>query len=148
MPDEIPGVPNPADSSPEVTLPYPDEVLFAPLQRSVVPRPVYRHRRIKGIYARCVWFTRIWSVGRLIVGLFCVFAFGLLGVAVADALFCPEGTSVRFWEGCLYETIGFGAGGGLLGFAFSIMAVQALDHQPSSKSDSAVDANNPGRFAT
>ena len=133
MPDEAPGIANPAGSNPGDILPYPDEVLFAPPQRSVAPRPVYRHRLLKALYARGARFTRLWSVGRLTVGLFCILAFGLIGVAVADVLFCPEGASVRFWEGCLYETIGFGAGGGLLGFVFSIIAIRVFDRRPSLK---------------
>ena len=130
MPDETPGAPNPGDN-----LPYPDEVLFAPPQRTVVPRPVYRGRRMKTLSARCAALMRYWSVGRLMFGLFCVFAFGLLGVAVADAFFCPESATVRFWEGCLYETIGLGAGGGLLGFAFFLLAVWTFDSRPSPKPD-------------
>ncbi len=72
-----------------------------------------------------------------------MFAFGLIGVAVADAFFCPEGTAARFWQGCMWETIGFGAGGGLLGFAFSLLAVRAFDRRPSPKPDPTVKSNNP-----
>ena len=137
MLDETSGAPSPSGAGPEDSVPYPDEVLFAPPQGEVVPRPVYRHKRIKSLYTKGIGLTRLWSVERIIVCLLCISAFGLIGVGVADAFFCPEGTSARFWEGCLYETIGFGAGGALLGFAVSILALQVFGHGPSSKPDSA-----------
>ena len=82
----------------------------------VVPRPLYRHRWRSRFRTRISGFARTWSVGRLVAALFSIFAFGLIGVFIADLIFCPDGTGVRFWEGCLYETIGFGAGGGIVGF--------------------------------
>ena len=103
---------------------------------------------MKALYARAVSFTRIWSVGRLTVSLFCIFAFGLIGLSVADGIFCTTETGVRFWEGCLYETIGFGAGGGLLGFAFALLAVRAFDSRPSPKPDSTINSDNPGKPVT
>lgn len=141
MPEETPGLTNP-----EAGLPYPDEVLFAPPQRSVVPRPVFRHKRIRSLYARGVRLTRLWSVDRVIVGLFCIFAFSLVGVGVADAFFCPEGTAARFWEGCLWETVGFGIGGGVFGFAFFLLTMRAFDRwlpqrpDPTSGSDTPADS--------
>ena len=141
MPDETAGAPNPAATSSEDALPYPDEVLFAPPQRAVLPRPIYRHRWIKGLYARGVWLSRQWSIGRFVVGLFCVFAFGLIGVAVADAFFCPGGTAARFWQGCMWETIGFGSGGGLLGLAFFVLALRTFDRRPSPAPDPATDTD-------
>ena len=143
MPDDIhnpPGASGP--------LPYPDEVLMTSSKRMVVPRPVFRRRRMKALYARCVSFTRLWSVGRLTVGLFCIFAFGLIGLSIADGIFCTAETGVRFWEGCLYETIGFGAGGGLLGLIFALLAVRAFDHRPSSKLNPAINSDNPGKSVT
>ena len=78
---------------------------------------------------------RQWSIGRFTVGLFFVFAFGLVGVAVADSFFCPEGTAATFWKGCLWETIGFGIGGGSMGLAFFILAVRAFDPRTSPAPD-------------
>lgn len=123
--------------------PYPDEVLLAPPRRSVVEPPVYRGRRVKAFSARCAILIRYWSVYRSILALFCVFAFGLIGVAAADAFFCPEGAGVTFWEGCLWETVGLGSGGGLLGFAFFLLAVQAFSTRPSPRPDSTTDAQAP-----
>lgn len=144
MPDETAEHPNPVGAKSDAALPYPDEVIFAPPRRAVVPRRVYRRRRIKALYALIAGLMRYWSVGRLVVGLFCVFAFGLIGVAIADAIFCPEGTGARFWEGCLYETIGFGVGGGLLGFAIFLFAVRIFDRRPSPLRGSTPDPDNPG----
>lgn len=110
--------------------PNPDDVIFASVRRPMVERPVYRGRRVKALSARCAGLVRYSSIIRLVIGLFCVFAFGLIGVAVADAFFCPEGAALAFWEGCLWETVGFGGGGGLLGFAFFLLSVQTFAHRP------------------
>ena len=102
------------------------EALFAPPQRAVVPRPVYRHRLLKALSSRLGAHLRAWSVERFMAALFFIFAFGVLGVFIADTLLCPEGTGVRFWDGCLYDVLGFGVGGGVIGFAAFVYLLRLL----------------------
>ena len=93
------------------------ETLFAPPRRTVVPRPVYRHRFLVALSSRLSARAKTFSVERVQLALLSIFLFGVLGVFIADIFFCPAGTGMKFWDGCMYEVIGFGVGGGLLGLS-------------------------------
>ena len=72
----------------------------------------------------------VWSVERFLAALLFIFAFGVLGVFTADTFLCPEGTGVRFWDGCLYEVIGFGVGGGVFGLVAFVYLLRLLSLTP------------------
>ena len=111
-------------------LPDRREAIFAPPRRVVVPLPVYKHRLRKAFSSKVRAHFGAWSVERFMAALFFVFAFGVLGVFIADTLLCPEGTGVRFWDGCLYEVLGFGVGGGIVGLLAFIYLVRLLTLPP------------------
>ena len=106
------------------------EAIFAPPRRVVVPLPVYKHRMLKALSSKVRAHLEAWSVERFLAALFFIFAFGVLGVFIADTLLCPEGTGVRFWEGCLYEVLGFGVVGGVFGLVIFFYLVRLLSLPP------------------
>ena len=101
-----------------------NEILFAPPRRTVVPRPVYRHKLLKALSSRLWTPIEALSVERFLAALLSIFVFGVLGVLIADTLLCPDGTGVRFWEGCLYEVLGFGIGGGIFGLVAFVYLIR------------------------
>ena len=103
------------------------ETLFAPPKRTVVPRPVYRHRFLVALSSRLSARAKTFSVERVQLALLTILVFGILGVFIADIFFCPADTGMKFWDGCMYEVIGFGIGGGLLGLSlFFILSRPSL----------------------
>ena len=66
------------------------EALFAPPRRAVVPLPVYKHRMLKALSSKVQSHFSAWSVERFLAALFLIFAFGVLGVFIADTLLCPR----------------------------------------------------------
>ena len=112
------------------------EALFAPPRRAVVPLPVYKHRMLKALSSKVQSHFSAWSVERFLAALFLIFAFGVLGIFIADTLLCPEGTGVRFWDGCLYDVLGFGVGGGVVGLLAFIYLVRlpSFPHRQSNGS--------------
>ena len=111
-------------------LPDRREALFAPPRRAVVPRPVYRHKLLKALFSRLRAHLGAWSVERFLAALLFISAFGVLGVFIADTLLCPEGTGIRFWDGCFYEVIGFGAAGGGFGLVAFVYLLRFLSLPP------------------
>ena len=111
-------------------LPNRREPLFAPPRRAVVPRPVYRHKRLKALSSGLRAHLGAWSVERFLAALLFISVFGVLGVFTADTFLCPEGTGVRFWDGCLYEVIGFGVGGGVFGLVAFVYLLRLLSLTP------------------
>ena len=118
------------DSVAADALPSRNEILFAPPRRAVVPLPVYKRKLLKALSSRFWAPFATWSVERFLAGVFFIFVFGVLGVFIADTLLCPEGTGVRFWEGCFYEVLGFGIGGGLFGLVAFVYLVRLLSLPP------------------
>ena len=94
------------------------------------PRPVYRHKLLKALSSGLRAHLEVWSVERVLAALLFIFAFGVLGVFTADTFLCPEGTGVRFWDGCLYEVIGFGVGGGVFGLVAFVYLLRLLSLTP------------------
>ena len=117
-------------------LPDRREAIFAPPRRAVVPLPVYKHRMLKALSSKLQSHFSAWSVERFLAALFLIFAFGVLGIFIADTLLCPEGTGVRFWDGCLYDVLGFGVGGGVVGLLAFIYLVRlpSFPHRQSNGS--------------
>ena len=111
-------------------LPDRREALFAPPRRAVVPRPVYRHKLLKALSSGLRAHLEVWSVERVLAALLFIFAFGVLGVFTADTFLCPEGTGVRFWDGCFYEVIGFGVAGGVFGLVAFVYLLRILSLPP------------------
>ena len=110
------------------------ETLFAPPRRTVVPRPVYRHRLLVALSSRLSARAKTFSVERVQLGLLSIFLFGVLGVFIADIFFCPADTGMKFWDGCMYEVIGFGAGGGLLGLSLFFLLLRRFSPRPTQDS--------------
>ena len=90
----------------------------------VVPRPVYRGRRAKALRAKWGRFVGGWSVERLLMALLSMLVLGLVGVFISADAFCPSGTGIRFWEGCVPETAAFGGDGALLGLILFLLALR------------------------
>ena len=96
-------------------------LIFAPTRRTVTPRPVYRRKLLKALGSRLSAHLRAWSVERFQLGLLAVFVSGALGVLIADTILCTDGAGLQFWDGCLYEVLGCGVGGGLLGLVLYLL---------------------------